>query len=128
MDIVAEDGLIRLTLRQMRALPLVHLLSGLDEFEPNVPRCGSRTTITGYTEWLGGPSLDVTMGWDWRFEMAGPVPLWRRSGSPRSNVQLVDSYGRDMEWDRNLILLGSVVDALSWAEQARSAISQRYAA
>ena len=123
-----DDGFLRMTLSELRSLQLVHLLSGLDDVDPALRRCGARTTITGYTEWLGGAAMDVTLGWDWRFDPAGAMPLWRRSGSPRSNVLLLDADGRDVPWHRNLVLLGAVVDALPWAEQARSAIALRYAA
>lgn len=131
-----DDGLVRLTLRQMRELPLVHLMSGLDEapaegLGPGVtllPRCGCMTTLSGYTEWLGGETLTVTLGWDWCLDLAHGTPSWRRLGEPRSNVQLVDAGGRDLVYRRNLVLLGAVVDTLPWAAQARDAIAMRYAA
>ena len=128
MNASPQDGYVRMTLHEMRTLSLVHLVSGLDEADRALPRCGARTTITGYTEWIGGTGMDVTLGWDWRVDMSGPLPLWRRCGTPRSNVMLLDGGGRDVEWRKNLMLLGAVVDRLPWAEQARSAIAMRYAA
>jgi hypothetical protein len=59
-----DDGWLRMALRDARSIRRVHLLSGLDEVDPEQPRCGSLTTISGYTEWLGGSQLEVTLGWD----------------------------------------------------------------
>ena len=123
-----DDGWFRMALRVARSIRWVHLISGLDEVDPEQPRCGSQTTISGYTEWLGGSHLEVTLGWDWTVDMAGVVPELRRSGGPRSNLLLTDPAGRDFDWHRNLATLARLVDALQWEGEARSAIEMRYAA
>jgi len=129
-----EDGWLRMTLREMRSVRWVHLVSGLDECDGRDGRdgrathCGSATSISGYTEWLGGPDLELTLGWDWIVDLACERPSWRRSGTPRTNVMLTDEVGRDCDYHLNLATLGELIDALAWQNEARCAIAMRYAA
>jgi len=122
----ANDGFVRLTLDEVLSLPLTHLVSGLDEHGDEAG-CGGATTISGYTEWVSRGGLAVTVGWDWVLYTAGDHLRWRRVGLPRSNLLLVDPTRHDYPWERNLSALATVVDAMPWQEQARSAITTRYA-
>jgi hypothetical protein len=120
-----------MTLREIRSVRWVHLVSGLDEYDGRDGRatpCGAATSISGYTEWLGGPELQLTLGWDWIVDLTCECPSWRRSGTPRTNVLLTDVFGRDCDYHLNLATLGELVDALAWQDEARSAIAMRYAA
>jgi hypothetical protein len=117
------DGFLRMTLEDVLSLPFVHFTSGIDEqFDIGVDACGSRTVISGYTEWLAA-TASVTVGWDWVVEAA----QWIRVGPPRSNVLLVDAADRPYDWARNEAILGTVVDAIPWQEQACAAVVRRYA-
>jgi len=112
---LSNDGYIRLTLRQLQAVPLHHLLSGLDE------DCSA--TITGYTEWLSEGSPAITLGWDWC--MVGQARL-QRVEDPRSNLMLVDDHGSDLGFDATLTALSAFVDALEWQKTTLSALEERY--
>lgn len=115
------DGFLRMTLEDVLSLPFAHLMSGMDEAcDGHAERCGSCTTISGYTEWVASTTPRVTVGWDWAVESG----RWIRIGPPRSNVLLVDPAERPYDWDRNEAVLGTVVDAIPWQEQARAALCQ----
>ena len=75
---------------------------------------------------VGKADPDVTVGWDWVLEPCKGQARWRRVGLPRTNVLLVDNASRDYEWNKSLAVLGTVVDALPWQEQASEAIAVRY--
>jgi hypothetical protein len=120
------DGFVRLTLDAMLSVPFRHLLSGLDQTDPDPP-CGCATTISGYTEWVSDADPSISVGWDWTIEPRPGSVGWRRVGLPRSNVMLVDPSRADYPWERNLAVLATVVDAIPWQEQARDAIATRYA-
>ncbi len=121
-----RDGFLRIALEDLLAVRLVHLVSGLDEDDPSqVRRCGTMTTIMGYTEWVSeGMAEPVSLGWDWRLDrlQTGEANCMR-VGLPRSNVMLIDSAKRDYGWERNLQVLASIVDAIPWADETRSAIA-----
>ena len=122
MHSIADDGFLRMTLEDVLSLPFTHLASGVDEVdEHGTERCGSCTTISGYTEWVARTSPPVSVGWDWVVD-AG---RWRRAGPPRSNVLLLDPIKRPYDWARNEAILGTVVDAIPWQEQAREAVCRR---
>jgi hypothetical protein len=121
------DGFLRMSLEEVLSLPFTHLVSGLDEPPADaVATCGSRTTISGYTEWVASTDPPVTVGWDWVVDAAGQARRWMRVGPPRSNVLLVDSTEYPYDWTKNEAILGTVVDAIPWQEQARRAVAQRY--
>jgi hypothetical protein len=128
MNASDTDGFLRLTLEEVLSVQFTHLISGLDEFGNAAAPCGTPTTISGYTEWIGQVEPALTVGWDWLLEPDSSRPRWRRVGLPRTNVLLVDRASRDLDWHRSLEVLATVVDALPWQEQARSAIEVRYAA
>lgn len=123
-----RDGFLRMTLSDLLSVNLIHLISGLDDDDSLVPyRCGSVTSIMGYTEWIGGePGAPISLGWDWHLEqdVCGDVTCVR-AGLPRSNIMLVDSANRDYGWDRNLEILSIVVDAMPWADQTQRALQHR---
>ena len=123
-----EDGFVRLTLDALMSIPLKHLISGMDDDgSAPVDACGRAASVSGYTEWLSDTALSVVLGWDWVVDLAQGVPLWQRSGTPRSNIMLVDSRNDDLGWHKNLQALGTIVDAMNWQHQTQEAISRRYA-
>jgi len=124
---ISSDGLVRLSIAELLATPMRHLVSGVDpEEEPRIDKCGVATTLTGYTEWvsIGEPMLSV--GWDWCVQSEGFIPIWKRVGLPRSNIMIVDASGNDTGWARNLELLVTFVDALPWQSLTPEAIAVRY--
>jgi hypothetical protein len=120
-----SDGYLRLTLDEVLSVQFAHLMSGLDDDGAREP-CGTPTTISGYTEWIGHADPPLTVGWDWVIDPGHGCPRWRRVGAPRTNVLLVDTQSHDYEWTRSLAVLGTVVDALPWEDEASSSISSRY--
>jgi hypothetical protein len=124
---VSPDGCIRLTLETLLSLPLKHLMSGIDDTQPNdTHACGKSTSLSGYTEWLSTTEPVITMGWDVALDTTSSVgPLWVRVGLPRTNVRLINTDATDMEWHRNLQALATVVDALPWQQEISRAIAER---
>jgi hypothetical protein len=120
-----RSGLIRLSLAQCRRLHLEHLTSGLDEDAHGIRVCGSRTTFTGYTEWVSTTHPCVTLGWAWRVDAWWGRLRCVRVGAPFGNLLIVDRSGCDYTWRRNLAALAGLVDALAWCESASAAVSRR---
>jgi len=117
-------GQVRLTAEELMALPWRHWISGADP-EPGWPGgcCGRISPIHGYTEWLGPEPCAITLGWDWQVQVQRHPGTLRRSGLPRSNMQLLDGRGRLLRWDANLTVLATVVDALPWQIQVQHLFS-----
>ena len=117
-----DDYFLRMSITEVLSLPFSHLVSGLDEEVAPVDRCGSVTTISGYTEWIARTAPPVIVGWDW----ALVDDQWTRVGPPRTNVLLVDLALHPYDWLKNEAVMGTVADAIPWQEQAQTAIAQRY--
>ena len=125
--ILSEDGYVRMLLKTLQAIPLVHLVSGLDDDTPILPKEGaSLTPISGYTEWLSVTTPAITLGWDWRLNTSQGCPQLVRMDAPRSNIMLVDVMQRDLGVTKTLELLETVVDKLDWREVVQNHIITRY--
>ena len=121
------DGYVRLTPEQFQAIPLVHLLSGLDPDEPLPLHEGaSRTDISGYTEWVSETAPVITLGWDWRMEGASGQARYLRTGLPRSNIMLVDDLRRDLGSAKTAKLLEAAIDKTAWQAVVQRRIMDRY--
>ncbi|HEX5357100.1 MAG TPA: DUF4902 domain-containing protein [Aquabacterium sp.] len=118
---IQEDGFVRLSLDEMLSMRLQHLLCGIDG--DVTTRCGTVTSISGYTEWVGITDPQVSLGWDWRLETINGVVRYVRVGLPRSNVMLIDERHLDYGWQRNFQTLATVVDALQWRDKVTHLIS-----
>ena len=125
---LSPDGYVRLTLEQFQAIPLMHLLSGLDPDEyPPLHEGASRTHISGYTEWVSEGTPVITLGWDWRMEGASGQARYLRTGFPRSNIMLVDDQRRDLGPANTAKLLEADIDKTAWQAAVRLPIMDRYA-
>ncbi len=123
-----DEGCVSLRLDTLLSIPLVHLVSGLDEEERvDIKRDGKQTTISGYTEWVSASEPAISLGWDWHLDPLRGAPWFVRSSPPRSNIRLLDERLREVEWRRSQVALAGVVDALSWQEGTQAAIASRYA-
>ncbi|HWW71910.1 MAG TPA: DUF4902 domain-containing protein, partial [Duganella sp.] len=63
MPSTCADSYIRLSLEQLQAVRLEHLISDIDADHP--PAGGEATVISGYTEWASAEVPRVSLGWDW---------------------------------------------------------------
>lgn len=121
---ISEDGHIRLRLAELRAVRLLHLISGLDEDIPELDSGGALpTTISGYTEWVSNTTPVISIGWDW--QMADSTQPCR-IGEPRSNLILQDVHYRDVDYFKTALLLQDFVDALDWQRIVMKQIAVRY--
>jgi hypothetical protein len=114
---LSEDGYVRLTCETFFNLPLIHLLSGLDEH--NQPLCseGAITTfISGYTEWLSTTTPVVTLGWDWQLEVLRGEPKCVQVGKPRSNIMLLNDCQQDLGPAKTATLIKTKIDQLTWQD------------
>ena len=124
---LSPDGYVRLTLEQFQAIPLVHILSGLDPDDPLPLHEGaSRTHISGYTEWVSEAAPVITLGWDWQMEGATGQARYLRTGFPRSNIMLVDDLWRDLGPANTAKLLEAAIDKTAWQAAVRLHIMDRY--
>jgi hypothetical protein len=122
-----EDGFIRLTLGTLVGIPLVHLMSGLDDESPGDTESeAGPTTVCGYTEWLSTGDHVITIGWDWHLLVTDRSPYCVRVNQPRSNLMLVDANRRDFGLGKTRLLLEAVIDSFSWQDEIIRFISSRY--
>ena len=125
--VLSEDGYVRLTLQSLLATPLVHLWSGLDEEAPGpLPEGAGVTTISGHTEWISTTEPALTLGWDWRLEVASAGPFYVRSSTPRSNIMLVDERQRDLGPRETAALLEAAINSLTWKQAIYNHINTRF--
>lgn len=124
MPSISADSYIRLSLEQLQAVRLEHLISDLDA-DP-APTGGEATAISGYTEWASAEAPRVSLGWDW--ELAPHDGGLRRLGLPRSNVMLVDAAGADLGPAASDAALARLVDRMDWQRAAWDDVSARHRA
>lgn len=124
---LGTDGLVRLTLNEVLSTPMVHLTSGVDQEVPGLhPQCGTVTSLTGYTEWRSVAEPAIVMGWDWMSICECGNLRLARVGLPRCNIMLIDHTSEDLDWNKQLKILCSVIDAMDWDRETQSTVSERY--
>jgi hypothetical protein len=113
---VSADGYVRLSLQELEAIPLSHLISCLDgQGGARAMSAAVATDITGYTEWVSAGWPAISLGWDWQLPATGPGARPRRLHAPRSNVMLVDDSSRvDHGQAKTAMLLEFYVDRQPW--------------
>jgi len=123
-----DTGYIYLTVDELCAGALVHLISGVDQ------ECGlacaagaTATAITGYTEWVSQGERILTLGWDWQMQAIGDAVFLQRVGPPSSNLMLQSPAGRDLGHAQTVALLNDYVDGFDWQHATLRHISVRYA-
>lgn len=116
---VLESGQVQVTVNEILSVQFVPFAFGVDsEGCDPTKACGRSTAISGFAEWIGQSSFPISIGWDWHLEIRGEGVHLCRTDQPRTNVRLTDSEGRQLEWEQNLQVLGTIVDALPWLRQA----------
>ena len=129
MNMLSQDGYVRLTLSTLQNTPFVHLVSGLDEDDHGLdPPRADGCAISGYTEWISSTTPAITIGWDWRLDASPAGPRFVSVGLPRSNVMLLDADHHDLGPTSTDMLLKVVVDAIGWKVVTANIVSERYAA
>lgn len=130
MMILSDDGLVRLSLDSLRAIPFIHLLSGLDEHDAGTPlscEAASLDPISGYTEWVSTTSPVITLGWDWWLDVSTTPLIYTRMGSPRNNVMLVDAQHHDLGMRKTDAELERLIASWPWQGAVAQFIGTRYA-
>jgi hypothetical protein len=125
---LSSDGYVRLTLATLHRIPLVHLMSAMDDECPGDAGCGAQfAPISGYTEWVSTTVPALSIGWDWELCASRSQLCYARIGGPRSNIMLIDQIkGRDLGSDRTSTLLASFIDSLPWQQHVEIHITNRY--
>jgi hypothetical protein len=125
---ISADGYLRFKFAGLRQVPLVHLLSRLDEDGPASPGVAAlETAITGYTEWISTETPRITLGWDWQLNLACRPFRIQRINLPRSNIMLIDAARADLGPSETAILLAALIDELAWQDQVQAEIERGYA-
>ena len=126
---MVDNRYIYLTVEELRAGALVHLISGVDE-ETGVPCCAGAVTtaITGYTEWISAERPRLTLGWDWQMCARGDVVLLQRIGPSSSNLMLQSPARHNLGHALTVLLLNAYVDDFDWQADTLGHISARYGA
>jgi hypothetical protein len=125
----SDDGYLRLTLRHLHAVPLVHLISGLD-IDPGDEQPESvgamLAVIAGYTEWASLTTPAISVAWDWLLHVADREVRYLRMGEPRSNIMLLDPHRRDLGPMQTAVALALLVDELVWQVTVSEYVRTRY--
>ena len=123
---VSVDGYLRMPFTGLKRIPLLHLISGLDEGGQD---CSSEaalsTDIAGYTEWISSTTPTVTLGWDWQLEISSGGPHLARYGEPRSNIMLI-SGDQDVGRVGTAALLETFIESFDWRHEVMRQIGLRY--
>lgn len=123
---LSPDGTLRLQFDQLRALTLVHLVSGVDEDMSSIdPNAASVRIVTGYTEWVNEGKARLTLGWDFKLQTNGAKRTLARVDEPRSNIVLLDQNLVELGRHATGVLLSQFVDALAWQDATLNAIKLR---
>lgn len=124
---ISDDGYIRLSVSELQGVPLVHLVSGLDNDAPAAGFSGAvPTNISGYTEWVSTRQPAVTLGWDWQLKCTPTGVRLQQTGKPRSNLMLRNASGTDVGHRKTALRLEAFIAAMSWGEAVRRHIADRY--
>ena len=126
MPSISPDSYLRLSLEQLQAVRLEHLISDIDADRP--PAGGEATAISGYTEWASAEAPRVSLGWDWELAPHDGGLRPRRLGLPRGNVMLVDADGADLGPAASDAALARMVDQMDWQRAAWDDVSARHPA
>lgn len=112
---MVDTGYIYLTVAELCAGTLVHLLSGVDQ-ECHLDSCtgAMATDITGYTEWVSAGAPVLTIGWDWQMIAEENVVRLERVGPPSSNVMLLSPGRRELGSACTVALLNDYLDGFDW--------------
>ena len=122
---ITDMGQVQATVQELLTLRLKHLHSAVDPEPSGTPpqqRCGTATTLSGYTEWVGDTHLPISLGWDWRIKAHAHTAQWQRDELPRTNIQLVNERGHQLPWEDNLRVLATWVDAQDWKHTVANAV------
>jgi Domain of unknown function (DUF4902) len=125
---LTEMGQVQTTVQELLTLRVKHLFSAADPDATGTPptqRCGTATTLSGYTEWVGDTKLPISIGWDWSIiphHTATHGTHWQRNDLPRTNIQLLNEHGQTLAWEDNLRVLATWVDARAWQMEVALAV------
>lgn len=123
---ITDMGLVQATAQELLAMRLEHFYSALDTDPVETPpkqRCGTVTTVTGYTEWLCRAAFPITIGWDWQVLTTKHNVHWQREELPRTNIQLLSENGQALPGEDSLRVLATWVDAQAWQRDVERALS-----
>lgn len=126
---LSGDGYVRAPLAAILAMHFKHFLSGLDDDPTQSHLEGAcPTSLSGYTEWLTESGPVISLGWDWRLDLATGSPVYVRDGLPRSNLMAQDSLsGKDLGGPRTMALLATLIDRWNWQNAVVDSTGARYA-
>lgn len=119
---MSDTGYIYLTVDELCAGALVHLISGVDAQHGLACTGAVITEITGYTEWISDGGRVLTIGWDWQMTAGG----LRRISPPSSNLMLQSRARRNLGHARTVELLNDYLDGFNWQPVTLGHISARY--
>lgn len=129
MTTLTSDGLLSLRQQDLSEITLFHIISGIDDeiHDEVAPRCGTGTTLSGYTEWSSEQEPRLSLGWDWQLRAGAASPKVVRLGLPRTNVLVLSQEQAPLPWDESLQVLATFIDAMDWNTSAFKAVCERYA-
>lgn len=121
---LSRDGYIRLTFESFQRVEMIHLFSGMDEDRPIAMGTGASShPITGYTEWVSRGTPAISIGWDWELTGAQGKAQLIQTGTPGSNMMLMDQHGYDLGMQKTRQLIVAWLSTFAWQAGTLMAIS-----
>ncbi|SHN92839.1 hypothetical protein BHECKSOX_1619 [Bathymodiolus heckerae thiotrophic gill symbiont] len=127
---IHSDGYIRLTFEELKQIPLVHLISSLDD---NFNELSQKTEnvnfseVTGYTEWGSKTSPAISIGWDWIINVSTTTgSYYKRNAQPRSNLMLITTKNCDIGSSKTNLLIEKLIDKVVWSDEVKHHIRMQY--
>jgi hypothetical protein len=97
----SDDGYIRLTLSDLEAIPLHHLVAGQYDAQ------------SGFTEFASTGVPAISIGWDWAWQDRGGVLRMVCVGEPLSNLMLLGPSG-SLGAGGTALELSRFLDTIDW--------------
>lgn len=121
---ISGDGYVRLTFETFLKIGVMHLCSGIDQDKPLSSGAGaSYSIITGYTEWVSHTAPALSLGWDWQMTGGQGGARLICSGTPGSNLMLLDQRGNDLGPEQTGLCLSAWLEEFNWQAETLRALS-----
>lgn len=118
----SQDGYIRLTMLELHAVRLVHLLSAEDtSVKGALAQLSIPCRAAGYTEWWV-PAMQLSVGWDWYVD-ARDAGVCMAPWDVRSNIMVLTVGRTDVGAKASELLLKGHVRNLPWEHHVAATLN-----
>ncbi len=122
MPAISLDGYIRISLKNLNALPFIHLFSDSDtDFQHELMAQTIPSKQAGFSECRSDTTPSISLGWGW-YVHSHSNRLLLAPDAVRSNVMLIDRYGYDVGAPMTAGLLNAWLTIFDWQVWVRATL------